>query len=577
MFTVWLLMLGTMRLVLAPQWAFAQESGLPRNAAISVAVMPGMPDKVLAGTLNAPDPPTIYYSLNGGLGWNRAERGLPENLSVAALAYDPQDPNLVLAGDGGFGLLFRSLDGGQSWNEINSIRPLLSENSAVGELYATVDDGGQSVFYASTRWDGVLRSSDGGIFWQKLNSGLAGNSLRVRETVIKDNVVYAGTHAGLYRLLPGASVWELVNGVPNTTIVFTLVVLNETIYAGTAQGLYSSSDGQLWGRVPNFPNTLVYDLVSTGSRIVAAMEIGLWIGANDAWTSSIVNGAPYADVVFSVVNMADAPRTIYAGTQNNWVMRSDDEGLTFFLPNAMPPLDVEAALATATPTFTPTPTPTDTPTPTNTPTFTPTSTDTPTFTPTPTETPTETATETPLPTATPREVDAPSLESGATSVATTSRELADSGPITLSLTIPGVAPITDTGPITIALPISLPIGAPTNSSLEDGQVDPNQIALRLTIIAQTTLALPTSTDTPTPIPPTATPTETATSTPTPTATPTETATSTPTSTPTATSTPIDLAKEIYENLPPVFVAIGVMLVFVIIGAGFAVARGPRDI
>ncbi|MCB0127236.1 MAG: hypothetical protein KDE58_33470, partial [Caldilineaceae bacterium] len=36
-----------------PQWLWAQGTALPsRNAIISLAVMPGAPDKVLAGTLN---------------------------------------------------------------------------------------------------------------------------------------------------------------------------------------------------------------------------------------------------------------------------------------------------------------------------------------------------------------------------------------------------------------------------------------------------------------------------------------------------------------------------------------------
>jgi hypothetical protein len=61
--------------------------------------------------------------------------------------------------------------------------------------------------------------------------------------------------------------------------------------------------------------------------------------------------------VYALANTARAPRTIYAGTADAWVLRSDDEGLTFASVSAMPPLDVRAALATATPTPTFTPTP----------------------------------------------------------------------------------------------------------------------------------------------------------------------------------------------------------------------------
>ena len=63
------------------------------------------------------------------------------------------------------------------------------------------------------------------------------------------------------------------------------------------------------------------------------------------------------DRVYALANTPRAPRTIYAGAADAWVLRSEDEGLTFAGAGALPPLDVAAALATATPTFTPTPTP----------------------------------------------------------------------------------------------------------------------------------------------------------------------------------------------------------------------------
>ena len=568
-------------LLLLPHWALAQDGAPSRNAVISIAVMPGKPDKVLAGTLNAPDPPTIFYSLTAGVRWSEADGGLPENLSVAGLAYDPQDKDLVLAGDGGFGLLFRSLDGGRSWDELTSIRELLSENSAVGELYATIEDE-TTVFYASTRWDGVFRSANGGILWQKLDVGLVGDARRVRETVALDGTVYAGTHAGLYRLPEGAISWQVVDGVPQDTIVYSLTTQGDTLYAGTAQGLYISEDSINWSRVPNFPNTVVYDIVSTGSRIVAATEIGLWAGSGDLWEQSLAGGLPYEGVVYAAANIPKAPRTIYVGTKTDWVLRSDDEGRNFYFANTMPLLNVRDALATATPTHTPTPTPTETATPTATPTDTPTPTETPTFTPTATETPTNTPTETPIPTETPTETATPSPTETTfptfTPTATTERvpeiEVGATSPV-VELTLP-------TGSITLTF--DLPISATATSLFQPGGID---IALGggATPVATTNASIPTLSPTQTPIPPAATPTptnmptETSTATPSPTETetPEPTTTATPTLTPTPTATPIDIAKEVYQNLPPIFVGMSALLILLIISAGVSIARGPRDI
>lgn len=562
-----------MGLCLLPTWVWAQGGVIPtRNAVVSLAVMPGAPDKVLAGTLNAPDLPSVYRSLNGGVAWARASKGLLENISIAGLAFDPQNPRLVLAGDGGFGNLFRSRDGGDVWEELTAFRGLLSENSAVGELYADVENG-KSVFYVCTRFDGVFRSVDAGDNWQKLDAGLTGEARRVRELVQVGELLYAGTHLGLYRLPAGATVWEPVTGFPSDVIVFSLAVEQGIMYAGAGNGLYQSLDGVTWARVTGFPNTVVYDVVTTGRLVVAATENGLWTGAGESWQLATLNDVPYDGVVYAVSNTSKAPRTIYAGTVTSWVLRSDDEGVTFKAIADMPALDVRAALATATPTFTPTPTPTDTPTPTNTATETPTATpsNTPTETPVPTDTPTptSTATDTPTVTETPTltETPVPAIFETPTTVAetptlTTTLSITNTLPATTVITLVSTA----TPSVTVSNPITtLPVtasGALTTVSV---------ITVNIPEVPPTPTATPT--ETPTAVAPTPTHTPTPTITYTATPEPTPTVTPTPTNTP----TPIDVAAVVSASLPPVLVTVSVLMVAVIFMAGLSIVRGPRDI
>jgi hypothetical protein len=499
-----LLTSSVLALVIAPWRALAQTAGAPptRNWAISLAIVPGAPDRVLAGTLNAPDPPTVFRTADGGISWTAAAAGLATNISVSGLAFDPQNPNVVLASDGVAGLLFRSEDGGVNWVELPAIRAQLSETSAVGELYAAIE-GGVTTWYASTRFDGVLRSQDSGNSWTKLDAGLAGEARRVREVVRWRETLFAGTHDGVYIYDSVTSSWLRSSGFPSGLIVFSLTTANDTLYAGSGEGILYSSDAQTWTRATTFPSTIVYDVVQAGAVIVAATDIGIFTGIGDSWQQALLNGAPYGGVSYAVDNTPKAPRTVYVGTEVDWVLRSDDQGLNFYAVAGMPPLDVVAALATPTSTPTPTPLPTDTPTATPTATFTPTPTDTatPTNTPLPTETPTITPTPTETPTATPTPL-------------------------------------------------------PTN-----------------TLTAAEKLALiPTATPTPTN---TATPTNTPTPTITPTATNSPTATNTPTITPTP--KPIDFEKIANTALPPLFLGLGFMAVLVVIGAAFAILRGPKDI
>jgi hypothetical protein len=552
--------------LLLPAWVAAQGVAPTTNPVLSVAVAPGAPNIVLAGTLNSPQPPGIYRTTDGGVSYAGVNSGLVENISIAGLAYDPIDAQVVFAGDGGFGYLFRSRNGGQSWEEVTGFRELLSPNSAVGELY-TATVGGRSVLYACTRFDGVLRSEDGGTTWQKLDAGLVGEARRVREVAVFAETVYAGTHAGLYRLPPGSTTWEQVTSFPVAGIVYSLGQHLNTLLVGTGAGLYQSTDGTTWMAIPNFPSTVVYDIVSTGRLVVAATEIGLWTGAGETWQQALLNGAPYGGPAYAVANTAQAGRTVYAGTVNDWVLRSDDEGVTFYPVTAMPPLDVRAALATATPTATLTPTPTDTATPTNTatPTAIPTDTPTATSTPVPTNTPlpTDTPTATATPSATPTNTDTP--PPSATAV--------PPSPTPLPTDTPTLTPTQAITPTAIVPTPEAPAAATpiTGTEIPRDIFQPSDVIT----VSIPTVAPPTDTPTLTPTlgPDTPTPTATAPDT----ATPTPSATPTITPTPTNTPTPIDVAEMIYTNLPPVFVGASVLLVAVILAAAVSVVRGPRDI
>jgi hypothetical protein len=559
-------MLLALAVLLFPMLVLAQGGTAPSpDPVLSLAVFPGAPDKVIAGTLNSPQPPGVYLSKDGAVSWVKSVTGLPENFSIPAIAIDPQNPKLILAGDGGVRNLFRSRDGGDSWEIVPGFADLLSETSAVGELYTAIENK-KTVFYAGTRFDGALRSDNGGDSWQKLDGGLAGEARRIREFALFDNVLYAGTHNGLYRLPQGTTTWEQVASFPaNDDIAYSVLVYANTLLIGNSTAIFRSTDGNNWTKAANFPATTVYDMVSTGRLIVAATENGLWTGIDDNWQQATVGGTPYAAPVYALANTPKALRTLYAGSANDWVLRSDDEGLTFSAVASMPPLDVKAALATPTPTFTPTATPTNTPTPTNT----ATDTATPTETPTPTDTPTSTDTPTPTDTST--------ATATATETATPTEKPTRAAP---AVTVPAV--ITATTVQTLTIPLPTPIALATTQPLSETNLSGIFKAMPSQVI---TIAIPTvaplaPTVTATPIsgpttPPTASPT--ATNSPVPTNTATATPTPPPTATPTITPTPINVAAVIYSNLPPVFVGASALLVIVIIAAGISVIRGPRDI
>lgn len=554
---------------LKPQWMTAQGVAPTANPVLSLAVAPLAPNEVLAGVLNSPRPAGIYRSEDGGIGWVNTTPDLPPNISITSLVYDPRNRRLAYASDGGAGFIFRSLDGGATWSEIPGFRNLLSANSAVGVLYMAVENN-RSVLYAGTRFDGVFRSEDGGATWQQLDRGLVGEARRVRSLTFFGDALYAGTHNGLYRLPAGAAAWEAVPGTPTTGIIFSLLADGGVLYAGSGSALYVSRDGETWTQVSGLPNSVYYDLASTGRLIVAASDNGLWVGREESWSLATLDGAPYSTAVYSVANTSRAPRTVYAGGEG-WVARSDDEGVTFFSIAAMPALNVAAALATATPTPTPSPTPTFTATPTNTPTETPTPTFTatptdtpvPTDTPTPTETlaPTETLTETPTPVQTeasdatttqPQGEAAAGATAGVDNLPSSERDASRRAIDALmrvvrpvSLTPEAASDIeASAGSAAIVLPTATPVASPTATPTATLPSEEPSSVGAATMEATAPMA-------PTPLP-------------------------TP-ATPEAAVMSIDVIAELNARLPAILMGAIVVFGLVVLAAGVSILRGPRDI
>ena len=545
---------------------FAQSGFVPfSNSIIALDASPDDASIVVAGTLNVPVPAGIYRSTDGGHTWSRANADLPPDTSVASIRFDPLDGNRVLAADGGVGNLFISEDGGQTWRQEPSISQVLTPNSGIGRLFTRIEDG-QTVFYAGSRYDGVVRSVDGGLSWEWYGEGLTGSALRVRAFVDKDGALYAGTHDGVWRLTPDSRSWQRVD-LPAGIIARGMTILDGRLHVGTfASGLYLSDDGYNWVQDPSFPaGVVIYDLTASGQEVVVGTNVGLWTQSVPDWTRVSVNGAAYTNPVFRLASSSTFVGVTYAGTEQDGVLRTLDSGATFLSSAHITPLDpaelprAPTATPTVSPTVTETPIPTETPTVTatpdpNVPTATPTATGTETATPDP-NAPTDTPMAACTPTATP-DPNVPTDTPTATGTATAT---------------PDPNAPTDT-PTAIGTPTSTPDpNAPTETPTAECTLfatpDPN---------APTDTPTATNPQTATPDPASA-----VTATLPPTSTTDDMPTSTPTGTdageqpqPDATSTSVspDGVNQNLTRIPPIWVGGAAVFFLLILVAGISVAR-----
>ncbi len=163
-----------------------EPMGLEKTMAISrVRIHPRDPDRVYVAAFGNPFHPNpergVYRSSDGGKTWQQI-LFRDEKTGAVDLILDPGNPDILYAAlweayrtpysmsSGGPGSgLFKSTDGGDSWNEMtrNSGLP----EGIIGKIGVTVSGADSNRVYAIVENDegGVFRSNDGGETWKRVN------------------------------------------------------------------------------------------------------------------------------------------------------------------------------------------------------------------------------------------------------------------------------------------------------------------------------------------------------------------------------------------------------------------------
>ncbi|UCC97959.1 MAG: hypothetical protein JSW66_19190 [Phycisphaerales bacterium] len=176
----------------------------------------------------------IYVSHDGGTTWNPANDTLSSQANVIDLAVDPGDPQTVYAATGSNGLL-KSSDGGRTWKKMNR-----ADSTAIIPSVA-VNPFDSNVVYAGIGRMGLFRSDDGGTTWQLSMEGMPPEA-RISDIVFDPQnlqVVYVSDHfSGVYRSGNGGSTWRQVNSSLRTRAVNRLALSSNGLH------LYAATEGE---------------------------------------------------------------------------------------------------------------------------------------------------------------------------------------------------------------------------------------------------------------------------------------------------------------------------------------------
>lgn len=182
------------------------------------------------------------------------------------VAYHPNDPNIIFCGAPAGGL-WRSYDGGNNWVSNTDDLPTL------GVSAIAFDHFNPDIVYMGTGdrdandapGMGVMRSTDGGLSWEFINTGMEdytiGDMITDPET---PGVVLAATRFGIHRSTDYGDTWTLVSNTFYYKQILFKPGNSQVVYA-TGQGRFfrSSDNGQSW--------SLINNGVQTGTRFVIAV------------------------------------------------------------------------------------------------------------------------------------------------------------------------------------------------------------------------------------------------------------------------------------------------------------------
>ena len=236
----------------------------------------------------------------------------------------PQNSRIIWAG-GATGGIWKTTDGGQSWEPLTDFMPVLIVNSL------TIDPLNPDVLYAGTgeqtqnwRGAGIFKTTDGGATWTQLPATTGPDFYFVNKLAVSASTrwVYAATDTGLWASADGGATWSQSMpaglGGPNTTsngglnsgcydLAITPGQANDAVFAvchpsvGSIYAVYRNSDAAgsgAWQQVLSDPSmwytalAISPSLPSTVYAIAVTNAAGTYKGALLAVYRSQSGGDP---------------------------------------------------------------------------------------------------------------------------------------------------------------------------------------------------------------------------------------------------------------------------------------------
>ncbi len=315
----------------------------PLMGVSSVAVNPQNNQEILAGTGDFDGGDSIGFgvmrSSDGGSTWTQTGFSVMGGSAVSDLAYNPDNPNIVIATTGrgsGTGRVYRSLDSGQTWSVSLNIA-----SDWCGVDVSTSVSGVRTFWIIGTGGNKVYKSSDNGASWTLVTIPSLGTSVTdVACSKVNPGVVYVLDVGGqkIRKTIDTGTTWtDTTNNFSNQWgqgwydfhIGTSFLGTQDMVYVGLIDIAMSKDSGATWRNMGGANWTATY----TGTAITH----------NDQH-SFAVNPANPLEVL--VGNDGGVYKSVYSSTADTitWTMLNRLLGITQFYTLAMHPTNAAYAL-----------------------------------------------------------------------------------------------------------------------------------------------------------------------------------------------------------------------------------------
>jgi photosystem II stability/assembly factor-like uncharacterized protein len=289
----------------------------------------------------------VYKSIDGGETW--IHLGLKETHHIGRIVIDPRNPDVVfvaalgkLWGPNVERGLFRTKDGGQTWEKI------LYVDEHTGAVDVAIEKNGRVVYAAMYQrrrraWgfvgggpqSGLFRSMDGGDTWQKLTNGLpAGQTGRIGIDISRSdpNIVYAiieNKEGGVFRSEDRGKSWTRMNQLNPRPMYYSQIrvdpvnpykvwVLGPDISISIDGGRTFSKE-KTGDRIHVDHHALWIDPKNTDHLLLGG-DGGFYISYNGSKTWRFIDNLPIAQFYAIGIDRREGdPYWIYGGAQDHGV------------------------------------------------------------------------------------------------------------------------------------------------------------------------------------------------------------------------------------------------------------------